>query len=828
MILNVHPGSDFPKLVAAAVTPKTMKHQTMTLKLSSLVRSLTSILFACSLFSVSSAQSVKNQFDIGLANGSVVRIRVCSDHIFHIRVSTDGQFSESLMEHYGILKADWDDADASLKTQKGRQVITTNSCQLVVNTNNGGISVANVKGETLINRIAVTDLKSDLCTELAKSLNSYFGKPKTGGEIIGSGKGPDENTAIDEVGDMTGSRVLEFSLNADERLYGGGNTSRNNIQHRGTALRMWATYQKTEIPMPFIMSSAGWGVFNNTTAKNYFDIGRFRKDNLLIYNTDGSADFYLMLGNSMPDIINHYTTITGKPYLLPMWGYGLAFGGNMMENQFDIMNDAVQFRDRKIPCDIFWLEPQWMSKRYDFSTAKNWNLDKFPAEPYWKVKQYPKYEDRNLFISKLHGMGFKLALWLCIDHDMSIAEEDRLAEKSGKPQSGQEHWFDHLTHFIDQGVDGFKLDPAHTLDEHPDKKYYNGYTDKEMHNLNQILLQKQMEQTFREHKGIRSFHHYCGGYSGTQHWGVSTSGDNGGGRDALFDQLNLGLSGFMNTSADVLSGVTDNKAGLHLGFFLPWIQVNSWYNLLHPWYMTPEDKETFSYYSQLRNSLFPYIYSAALEGSQTGMPILRAMPLVFPDDREVDNMIYQYMFGENLLVGVFSDSIYLPEGNWTNYWTGEKASGGKKIDCKAPPRRGGPLFIRAGAIIPYQKPMQYIGERPADTLIVKVYPENESTYSLYEDDGLSYDYEKGAFAVTRFECTDSPKETELTIFPAKGFYKGMHASRTYELEINIPVKPSGVLINGRPDSGWRYDSGKLMLTISRSNTKEKQTIKIVK
>lgn len=801
----------------------------MTSKFVFMTKTLASTLLFSLFFLTSFAQSGEELFNIQLDNKTSVRVQACSDQIFRIRISADGQFPETLMERYGILKTDWKAPETKLKTGKGKQVIVTANYQLEVNPKTGEISVTDAKGKTLINRISVIDSKNSLCTELASSLNTYFGKPKTGAGIIGSNKGPAENKDTDEVGDVSKSRVIGFPLNAGERLYGGGNTSRNNIQHRGTALRMWATYQKTEIPMPFMMSSSGWGVFNNTTAKNYFDIGRFQKDKLLIYNTDGSADFYLMLGSSMPDIINLYTTITGKPYLMPKWGYGLAFGGTMMEDQLDIMNDAVKFRDGMIPCDIFWLEPQWMSKRYDFSTAKSWNLDKFPAEPFWKVKQYPKYEDPGLFIGKLHGMGFKMALWLCIDHDMSIAEEDRLAQKDGKPQSGQEHWFDHLTHFIDQGIDGFKLDPAHTLDDqHPGMKYYNGYTDKEMHNLNQILLQKQMELTFREHKGIRSFHHYCGGYSGTQHWGVSTSGDNGGGRDALFDQLNLGLSGYVNTSADVLTDVTDNIAGMHLGFFLPWIQVNSWYNLLHPWYMCPDEKEAFRYYAQLRNSLFPYIYSAALEGSQTGMPILRAMPLVFPDDRKVDNLIYQYMFGENLLVGVFSDSIYLPEGNWTNYWTGEKVLGGKTVNCKAPAKRGGPLFIREGAIIPYQKLMHYIGELPTDTLIVRVSPEKKSAYTLWEDDGLSYDYEKGMFAKTRFECTDSANETQFTIFATEGTYKGIYPSRTYELEINIPGKPARVLINGKETSNWKYDPGKVMLTVSQNNVREKQTIKIVK
>jgi len=775
------------------------------------------------------AQTRTNQFDVRLKNESVVRVQVCSDHIFRIRISATNKFPETLMERYGILKTDWVPVAANLKTEKGKYTISTKTYQLLISQQTGEIQFADANGELIIKRIALTDSKASLHEELGQSLNSYFGKPKTADAIIGSNKGPAEIKELDEVGDISQSSILDFSLNDDDRLYGGGNTSRKTIQHRGEVLRMWATYQKTEIPMPFLMSTNGWGVFNNTTAKNYFDIGHLKPNKLLIYNTNGDVDFYIMLGNSMPEIINHYTTLTGKPYLLPKWGYGLAFGGNTIENQFDLMNDAVRFRDEKIPCDIFWIEPQWMAKRYDFSTTKNWNYDKFSGEPFWEANKLPKKEHPTLFISKLHGLGYKLALWLCIDHDMTVAEEDRIAKKEGKNGSGQENWFQHLTKFMDQGVDGFKLDPAHTLDEHPDRKYYNGYSDKEMHNLNQVLLQKQMNETFRSHKGIRAFQHYCGGYSGTQHWGIATSGDNGGGKDALFDQLNLGLSGFVNTSADVLEEVPNIKAGMHLGFFLPWIQINSWYSLHHPWFMNPEEKATFRYYSQLRNSLFPYIYSAALQGSQTGMPVLRAMPLEFPDDRNVDNLIYQFMFGENLLVNVFSDSIYLPKGIWTNYWTGEKIAGGKTIKCKIPNERGGLLFIREGAIIPYQKPMQYIGEHSVDTLIVRVNPAKKSSYSLWEDDGITYDYEKGIIAKTTFECVDTNKETEFTIFPCEGSYNGIFKSRTYELEIGSSSKPVQVLVNGSSVNDWKYDdSGKVTISVYQKSTLEKQVVKLLK
>jgi len=773
------------------------------------------------------AQTDTRTFNISLKNGKHLQIQVCSEGIFRVRIQSKADFVPGLMEHYGILKTDWKSIETKMIAANGNEIIQTTNYQLTVDKNSGVIAVQDAAGKTIIERISVADAGSATSAAVGKSLNEYFGPSKSGGGIIGDANYTGEKKENTEVGDYSKNSLLEFSLKDEERFYGGGSTSRKNIQHRGEALRMWATYQKTEIPMPFLMSSAGWGVFNNTTSKNYFDVGRFQKDKLFVYNTDGTVDFYLMIGKSMNEVLNAYTTITGKPYVLPKWAYGLAFGGNTMEDQVDLMNDAVRFRDEKIPCDLFWIEPQWMAKNYDFSTSKTWDLNKFPAEPFWEERNPKKYENKTLFISKLHGLGFKLALWLCIDHDMSIAAEDKIATATGKPLSGLEHWFPHLTKFIDQGVDGFKLDPGRTLDEHSDRKYFNGYTDKEMHNLNQVLLPKQMNETFREHKGIRGFQHYCGGYAGAQHWGASTSGDNGGGKDALFDQLNLGLSGFVNTSADVLEGVDDNKAGMHLGFFLPWVQINSWYSLHHPWYMKPDEKETFKMYSQLRNSLSPYIYSAALEGNQTGMPILRAMPLAFPNDRKVDNMIYQYMFGESLLVGVFSDSIYLPKGNWINYWNGEKHTGGKTIFCKVEQNIGGQLFVKGGSIVPFFKPADYIDAQDAGTITLSVYPEEKSTYTLYEDDGKTFDYEKGEIAKTTFECIKTDKQIQFTINPTVGTYNGIIEKRSYTIEMAVASNPTKILINGVVLNGWKYNkSGKVTMNLAAESINEKQVIVI--
>ena len=776
----------------------------------------------------------KQAYDIRLKNGLYMNVAVCTDGIFRVRITPKKALEEALMERYGIIKTDWKNVNVKHKDSSNQFEITTNTNKLVVNKKTGAITVYDKNGKVIIDKVEHLTGKDPLCTNLGKVINKKYESLKVatnGAAIIGDDTNKGNMKDMAETGEFDKASIINISLKDGERFYGGGSTSREHIQHRGELLRMWTTYQHTEIPMPVMISSENWGIYNNTTRKNFFDIGSYQSDIFSIYNTIDESDFYLMFGNSMKEIINHFTLITGRPYVLPKWAYGFCFGPNMLEDQFDILNDARSFRQEGIPCDLLWLEPQWMEKRYDFSTKKKWNYKLFSPEGYWEAETYPKKEHHHLLLNRLHKMGFHLGLWLCEEYDLSLPEEDKLAAAAGKPTSGEEHWMDHLKPFLDNGVDGFKLDPARTIDEHPTREYYNGRTDKEMHNMNQILLPKQMNLMSRGHLGRRTWHHYTAGWAGTQHWGASTSGDNGGDRTALFDQLNLGMSGFMNTSCDVLWVANGDleMPGLHFGLFLPWVQVNSWYALFHPFYFPEDVKNIYRDYVKLRYSLMPYIYSAALEGGQTGMPIVRSMPLMFPEDRKCDDMIYQYMFGENLLLSIFSNSIYLPKGNWYDFWTGEKIAGGKEIEHQYPANRAGLLFVREGAIIPFQQDMQYIGQKPLDTLIVKVFPKEAATtsYTMYEDDGETYAYEDGGIAETTFECKKNGQKVEFAVLPVKGSYKGMYMSRTYQLEIESAQRPSKVMVNNTVVTDWTYgDDHKVRVNLPQKDVKQKAVVTI--
>lgn len=768
---------------------------------------------------------------VKINDGLTVSVEACSESIFRIKVSPRKDFTESLMERYELIKTDWSEVKTDISDKGGVWTLKTPEYSLAINKKTGVMTVKDAKGGKVIREVRFLPEKEGLCGEMRSFINEKYADLKVadnGGGIIGDDNGKFGEVDKHEIPAADAVSILSFSMEDGERFYGGGSTSRDHIQHRGEFLRMWTTYQQTEIPMPFMMSSRGWGVYNNSTRKSFFDIGNQQKSKFNIINTFDEADFFLMMGKDMPTILNEYTLVTGRTYVLPKWAYGLCFGPNMREEQFDILNDAVRFRQFDVPCDVFWLEPQWMEKRYDFSTKKKWNYDRFSPEPYWLQDQYPKTMHNRLFIGKLRSMGFHLGLWLCEEYDLSIQEEDIIAERTGGKLSGQEHWMDHLTVFMDQGVEGFKLDPARTIDNHTNWEYYNGRTDKEMHNLNQVLLPKQMRELGRKYNGKRTWHHYCGGWSGTQRWTASTSGDNGGGKTALYDQLNLGMSGFLNTSCDVMSVPRElEMQGLHFGLFLPWVQINSWFSMMHPFYYAKEEQDIYRFYVKLRYSLAPYIYSMALEAAQNGMPIVRSMPLCFPEDRNCDDMTYQYMFGDNFCVGIFTNEIYLPKGTWTDAWSGEKVvSKGETFTREYPSNRAGLLFIREGAIIPTQPDVEYLGARPFDRVILKVYPHGDSAYTMLDDDGESYEYENGSIASTLFESHERDGGVEVVVNPVQGSFKGMPSEREYSFRIQRDSRPASVSLNGAAVQDWTYEDGMVCLSAGKVGVGEKVVVSV--
>ena len=316
---------------------------------------------------------------VKINDGLTVSVEACSGSIFRIKVSPRKDFTESLMERYELIKTDWSEVKTDISDKGGVWTLKTPEYSLAINKKTGVMTVKDAKGGNVIKEVRFLPEKEELCGTMRAFINEKYADLKVadnGGGIIGDDNGKFGEVDKHEIPAADPVSIISLSMENGERFYGGGSTSRDHIQHRGEFLRMWTTYQQTEIPMPFMMSSRGWGVYNNSTRKSFFDIGSQQKTKFNIINTFDEADFYLMMGKDMPAVLNEYTLVTGRTYVLPKWAYGLCFGPNMREEQFDILNDAVRFRQFDVPCDVFWLEPQWMEKRYDFSTKKKWNYDR--------------------------------------------------------------------------------------------------------------------------------------------------------------------------------------------------------------------------------------------------------------------------------------------------------------------------------------------------------------------------------------------------------------------------------------------------------------------
>ena len=637
-----------------------------------------------------------------------------------------------------------------------------------------------------------------------------------------------------EAGPQPGMR-LRFDLPRDRRFFGLGDQTRERIEHRGTRGDLWVRNVASYIPIPFLWTDDGLGLVVNTTRRLWFDLGAASKDWFGFDAEGATADYYILAGASPKEIIARYTDLTGKPPMPPRWALGLWFICRTQADARELLDDCRAFRAHGIPCDAIGLEPGWMARNYDFGVEKDWHPERFPIPFYAKA-------GRHNFLPAARRMGFKPGLWLCCDYDLSYEEERRAGDPAEAPDEEanawaagheidpnlegsrrmdtltrpDEPWFAHLCKFVEQGAEWFKQDGASQVLNHPDRLYGNAMTDAEMHNLYPLLYSKQMHLGFREHTGRRPFAFTVAGWAGLQRWTGTWTGDTGGEAGPLGAVLNLSLSGHGMTTCDM---EVATKQGIHFGMLLPWAQVNSWNYWRHPWLQGAELQAVFTDYAKLRYRLLPYLYSVAWEARSTGVPMLRAMPLEFPGDPECSRCLRQFLLGPSLLVGAFSHQVYLPAGDWIDFWTGERHSGPGWLEPRIPANRGGPLLIRAGAILPTGPELAYVGERPDDELTLHLCAGPPARFTLYEDDGRSFGYEDGAFRLTELHQAAEGRRLVVELSPGRGSYPGAPDQRALSFVIHGLPEPGRVELDGTqlvgPDYGqaawWRLEAERLMV-----------------
>lgn len=730
-----------------------------------------------------------NYFSVDLG-GKELRVSAYSNNVVRVRVSAD--FEPTLFERYGI----YHKADDCGKADGG--------------TLQAGELFARLDGDDIVFSFGGTERTIKIGKDTER-VTAYMNE-KLGGlrpeyrQIIGDEAKRNYGTVEFE----KDPKYIEL-FTEGEKFYGLGESNDDRLILNGKTYLERVVYQRCEIPIPFIMTKAGYGILCNSTFWHGVDVCESDKNKVTWFLPDGDIDFMIFGGKTLSDLLERFTYVTGRPMLMPKWAHGLTFTEQYYADQFEVMHTAKKFRDKGLPCDMISLEPGWMAKRYDFSVDKKWNVERFFIND-WARKDNPHEAHSGFFLSALKRYGFKVQLWLCCQHDFTAHEENLAGNDT---DFGIPAWFDHLKAFQNDGARSFKVDPCHVCDSADEARVYaNGKSEPEMHNLMQTLCVKEMYQGAREHLGIRPMHHFCGGYTSTGAYSAATTGDNGGRQKSMAWMLNLGITGFSNVSCDM--NIHD-KFTIHYGFFMAWCQLNSWSGFEHPWWAGDEMEELFTYYDKLRYRLMPYIYSTAINCNLTGVPVCRAMPVMY-DDEECENTVCQYMFGDDLLVGAFTDKVYLPRGTkWIDFWTGEVYDGGQTVTTKVPENRGGPLFVRGGAIIATEEPKNFTDCKDAKSLTFEIYPEGRSTRTLYEDDGITLGYENGERTATELCSEMTGDELKFTVGERTGAFDGMCADRTYTARIYSKKDPKSVKVGGAK-AGFSRDGDYIVVEMKSDKT----------
>ncbi|MBN1348361.1 DUF5110 domain-containing protein [candidate division KSB1 bacterium] len=735
-------------------------------------------------------------FEKAIPDWGHIRITALKNDLFRIQIIPHGEFKDTGLNRYGFILEPADSYTPEIHEADGMITIETTRLTLSFSENSKELLLTEkVSRETLLHLIQIAF---------------------------------ESNAAS-----------AHFAARREEDWVGFGDQTRKRLYHRGHIADLWVRNVSSYIPVPFFMSTLGVGILVNTTHHVAFDMCRSDESKYSWRDKRGAIDFYAFVGNDFKELLKKYTDLTGKPKLPPDWSFGLWYLCRMQANDYEVVNDALNFRREEIPCDVIGLEPGWMQTFYDYSVEKKWNDQLFP------IPFYAPNGPHN-FTNALKRMGFHLELWLCNDYDLSFEAERQVTKSQStaieEGTKGQFHaeaevdehfstpcfmdkltkrdqgWFEHLKKFIDQGAEFFKQDGSLQVNDHPDRIYGNGMRDAEMHNLYPLLYSQQMYRGFETYTRRRPLVFTVSGWAGFQAWCGTWTGDTGGRLDTLGGMLNTAMVGHSWITNDM---EVAQKEGIHFGYLQPWSQINSWNYFRMPWLQGGALLRMHQYYSRLRARLFPYLYSWAYESTLTGMPLMRPLTLEFQNDPQCKDILHQYLLGRDLLVVIYKPETWLPEGKWKDYWSGQVFDGKQKISLTLTEDRGGGLFVRSGAIIPFGQLMQYRGERALDEIMLYVFPAaDESHFEFYEDDGVTLDHRNGKFALTPVSTWRDESKAVIKIEKTVGSFEGQPGTRKWRFTVALEFKPSAVKANGvgLSSSDWQYDNQRHELKINASDS----------
>ena len=569
------------------------------------------------------------------------------------------------------------------------------------------------------------------------------------------------------------------------------------------------------------------------------------------------ADFYFIAGKDYDDVIHGYRTLTGKAPVMPKWALGFWQSRERYSTQEELVGTLAELRRRHIPVDNivqdwqYWKDDQWGSHEFDGT----------------------RYPDPEKMMDDVHGMNARLMIsvwpkfYTNTDHYKELKKAGYAYTHA--EEAGLTDWLGHPQTFYDAYAEGGRRMFWKQIDESLYSRYGRKidawWMDASEPNLRDCLPMDYLkwlltptalgpsteylnaysivnaDAIYNGQRGVdpdkRVFLLTRNGFAGLQRYSTATwSGDIGTSWTDMRMQMSAGLgysmSGIPFWGMDIggfsVMGKFYDPANAgewmelqtrwhQYGTFVPLFRTHGQWPPRELWNIAPEGSpayESILKYMRLRYRLMPYLYSLAGAVNREDYTIMRGLPMDFPDDPSVRDLSDQWMFGPALMpcpvyeYGARSREVHFPAGGWYDFYTGEYIRGPQKLTVPAPYGTI-PLYVRAGSIVPFGPEMEWSDEKPADVIRLYVYSGADADFTLYEDDGLTYAYEKGAYATVPMHWDDS--SLTLTLGPRSGSFDGMLASRTFVIVLLDPGSPRVF----DPDSSGksvRYEGESVSLT----------------
>ncbi|MEJ2077754.1 MAG: glycoside hydrolase family 31 protein [Acidobacteriota bacterium] len=507
-------------------------------------------------------------------------------------------------------------------------------------------------------------------------------------------------------------------------------------------------------------------------------------------------DYTFFYGPDLDDVVRGYREATGAAPMWPEWAFGFWQCRERYHDQQELLAAADEFRRRQIPVDLmvqdwmYWLKNSWGSYEWD------------PT----------RYPDPAAMIRKLHAenLKFMISVW-SNPHGDTREELEKNHALIGEwidqfNPVGREIRWKHLNEtFFKIGTDAWWADATEPGDDGnalvgqetflgPGDFYRNAYP----LFSSEAIYQGQRATTSKKRVCILT----RSAFPGEQRYASAIwSGDIAGDWTTFRRQIPAGLNfcltgmpywttdtgGFWHPEDQYVS--PDYNELLSRWFewstFCPILRVHGWETKTEMWNWLPETQKVMLAYDELRHRLLPYIYSVAWRVTSQGDTMMRALPMDFRSDTKALDTSDEYMFGPAFLVAPVTEpkatnkTVYLPAGtHWVGFWTGKSSEGGESIRASAPLDEM-PLFVRAGSIVPMGPAVQYAGEKPADPMELRVYRGADGAFTLYEDEGDNYDYERGVHATIPISWSEETQT--LTIGKRTGQFPDMPTKRTFRI-----------------------------------------------